>query len=135
MGKRIRFVQPEVDTLTLSDGDFLVVKRRLSIGEERAAFQQIVGKISIDNGWRQPNVELLGMAEIAAYLVDWSFTDAQGKRVPVSLAAIKQLDPDTYAEVEQAVNAHIAAQQAVREAEKNGQGGESASSVISTSAG
>src|SRR5262245_36357678 len=105
---RVRFVQPETAELKLSDGDYLIVKKRLSVGEERAAMAQIVGEVNA-NGWRKPNIEMTGIAEMAAYVVEWSFRDASGKRVPVSVGAIKQLDAESFKEVETAIEAHVKA--------------------------
>lgn len=125
MGK-LRFVQPAIERLHLSDGDWVEVKKRLSVGEERAAFQRIVGEINND-GWRRPNIEMMGIAEMAAYIVAWSFRDAQDKPVPVSIDAIKQLDSESFAELEKVLEGHIKASVAEIEALKNNQGGETKS--------
>lgn len=119
MGKRCRFVQPESVRLPLSDGEWVEVKKQLSVGEERKAFQAIVGEVK--DGWRRPNVEMIGVAEMAAYLVDWSFRDAQDKPVPVSVDAITQLDTETFTEIERALQLHDEAMRAEREARKNAQ--------------
>jgi len=123
MGK-LRFVQPEPVRLTLSDGDWVEVKKRLSVGEERAAFQQIVGEVNQATGWRRPNVEMVGIAEMVAYIVDWSFRDANDKPVKVSVDAIKQLDPATFSEIEKALEVHVAAVEAQAQASKNEKDGE-----------
>jgi len=116
---RCRFVQPDVVRLSLSEGDWIGVKKRLSVGEERAAFQQIVGEINPNSGWRKPNVEMLGIAEMAAYIVEWSLRDAQDRPVAVSVAAIKQLDSATFKEIESALAAHVEATEAALAASKN----------------
>lgn len=132
MGKRNRFRKPGIERLLLSDGDWVEVKRRLSVGEERAAFQAIVGQINQD-GWRKPNVELVGIAEMFAYLVDWSFTGDDDKPVKLTIDAIQNLDPDDYKELEDALDAHKKRMEAEREAQKNARGGASESSSISPS--
>lgn len=132
MAKRCRFVTPKVVRLPLSDGDWIEVKERLTVGEERDAFQQVVGEVSPE-GWRRPNVAMLGVAEIVAYLVDWSLRDALDKPVAVNLDAVRSLDKDTFKEIEQAVTAHIEAMDAAEVARKNGQGGESGSAPTSPS--
>lgn len=134
MAQRCRFVQPEVQRLHLADGDWIEVKRRLSVGEERAAFQAIVGEINPASGWRRPNVEMLGIAEMSAYIVEWSFRDAQDRPVPVSTAAIKQLDSETFKEIERLLEQHIAETDAAVEKEKNARGGASKPVPISPSA-
>ena len=131
MGK-CRFVKPEIVRIDLSDGDWIEVKKRLSVGEERQAFQAIVGEVNL-SGWRKPNVEMIGMAEILAYLVDWSFKDAQDKPVKISIDALKALDPDSYLELEKAIETHRSTQDAEREAAKNVRDGANESSSISPS--
>lgn len=105
MARKCRFVQPETVRLDLSNDDWLEVKKRLTVGEERQAMAAVVGRINQD-GSRSPNIEMLGMAEAAIYIVDWSFTDANDKRVEFSLDALKQLDSDTYREIDAAIDAH-----------------------------
>ena len=48
----------------------------------------------------------VGAAKIAEYLVNWSFVDEDGRPVAVSPSAIDNLDPDTYREIREAVEAH-----------------------------
>jgi len=130
---RTRFVIPSVTTLTLSDGDWIQVKNQLTVGEERAAFQQIIGEINQQTGWRKPNIALQGIAEIAAYLVAWSFRDPEGNPIPPDVATIQLLDVDSYRELEAAVEGHIRKMEAERAAAKNGSttGSESTRTSIS----
>lgn len=129
-GRRCRFVQPDVVRLEVSDGDWLDVKKRLTVGEERAAFQQIVGEVNIDGSWRKPNFEMIGLAEVAAYIVAWSFVDPQGRAVPFSLQALQNLEPASYREIEAAIDAHVKRVEAARSAEKNASDGEIAPGTI-----
>lgn len=110
MGK-CRFVKPEVVRLALSESDWVDVKKRLTVGEERAAFQQIVGEVN-SAGWRRPNIEMAGIAQIAAYIVQWSLVDERGMPVAVSVDAIKSLDSASFTEIETVVEAHIKAMEA-----------------------
>jgi hypothetical protein len=127
------FVTPEVVRLPLSDGHWIDVKRRLSVGEERDAFQQIVGEVN-GEGWRRPNFKLVGLAEVAAYIVQWSLVDAAGIPVPFSLDAMQNLDPAAYREIDAAVDAHKTRVEAQRAAEKNGSDGATAPATTSPSA-
>jgi hypothetical protein len=102
---RQRFVTPEIVRLPLSDGDWIEVKKRLSVGEARYATSSFIGGYKSD-GVRLPNLEILGMGQVLAYLVRWSFRDAQDLPVSVSLDALKSLDLDTYREIEQAIEDH-----------------------------
>jgi len=129
-----RFVQPEVTRIPLSEGDWIDVKKRLTVGEERAAFQQIVGEVNAQ-GWRRPNMEMMGIAEMAAYIVGWSFVDARGLTVGVSISSIQALDSASFKELETALEAHIKAMEAEIEAAKNGRARESAPEPTLPSAG
>jgi hypothetical protein len=102
---RVRFVTPEIVRLPLSDGDWIEVKKRLTVGEARAATSSFIGKFHGD-GSRTPNLETLGMGQVLAYLVRWSFRDANDLPVSVSLDSIKSLDLDSYKEIEDAIEAH-----------------------------
>jgi hypothetical protein len=102
---RNRFVTPEIVRIPLSDGDWIEVKKRLSVGESRQATTSFIGRFHGD-GSRTPNPEMLGMGWILAYLVRWSFRDGNDLPVGVSLDALKALDLDTYAEIEKAIEAH-----------------------------
>lgn len=127
-----RFVAPETQVLKISRGDTLTVKRRLNAGEQRAAFARMA--LAGTDGALRINPLEVGLATILAYLVDWSLTDASGKVVPISgqapdvvAAALNALDPGSYAEIREAIEAHDAAVQEAREQEKNDQGTPSAS--------
>lgn len=122
---RNRFVVPDVVRLPLSDGDWIDVKRRLNIGEQRAMFAQIYKSKAADQPV-QMDVSAVGVARVAAYTIGWSFTDAEGKPVAYSAQTIDALDTGTFAEVLDAVDAHIAREDEQRVAEKNVMTGEAA---------
>jgi hypothetical protein len=134
MGK-LRFVQQgdNIVRLDLSDGDWVEVKKKLTVGESRAAMASVIGEVNTD-GWRRPNLKVLGLAEVAAYIVDWSLRDAKDKPVPFSLDALKNLEESFFDEIDKALDAHKAAMLAAGEQEKNAQGGGNASSATSPSA-
>jgi len=123
--KALRFVQPDVVRLDLSDGDWVDVRKELSNGEVRRAMAKTIKSLRPD-GQIEPDLEMLGRAEIASYLVDWSFVDGNDKRVPFSDAALDNLTQDAYTEIEQAVRAHIARGEDER---KNARGGSSSTSA------
>jgi hypothetical protein len=74
-----RFATNETDTLTLSDGDTITVRRRLTHGEVQTMFQRMY---VIQEG-QAVVAQHSGDAIIVAYLVDWSVKDEQGQRVPL----------------------------------------------------
>jgi hypothetical protein len=135
-----RFVRPETVKIDLTDGDWLLVKRRLTAGEERHAFARILQPTSYGEPMRL-DFEKTGLAKIVAYLLDWSLADDAGVVVirdqpaPVVEAALLALDPSSFAEIHTAINAHEAAQLAALDAEKKTTAGDSRLSLISTSAG
>lgn len=136
---RSRFVSPATNTkrLQLPGGDWVEVKKQLTVGEERAAFQQAIGEVNAD-GWRRPNVEMLGLSEVHAYIVDWGgdgFRDDDGRSVQPTLAALQSMRSQDYKELETAIKAHIAAMDEEEQARKNGKDGEPASAAISPSVG
>jgi hypothetical protein len=133
---RCRFVQPETVKLPLSDGDWVEVKKRLNVGEERKAMAQVVKEIRTSEGDSRvtPDLEMMGKAELLQYITDWSFRDMDDKPVPFSKGALDSLDPDSYKEIEKAVDAHKAAMEAERNEAKKPMDGERKLSAISPSA-
>lgn len=135
-----RFVPPAVKTLTISHGDTLTVKQRLNTGEQRAAFARM--SMATANGDLKVNPLEMGIGLVVAYLVDWSLVDDHGRLVvirdqppEVVQAAVDALDPESFAEIKAAIQAHDAGVLEAREQEKNDQDGANGSSVISPSPG
>jgi hypothetical protein len=133
-----RFVKPETTTLKISRGDTLTVKRRLNSGEQRAAFARMA--VAGVDGQRRIDSTEVGRSLMVAYLVDWSLTDDDGKRVEIAdlppdavASVLDALDPESFVEIREAIEAHDASIRAEREQEKNGQGGGKESSAISPS--
>lgn len=101
-----RFVRPEVDRLEISGGDWLEVRRRLNTGEFHDALR----------GMGKHGVFVPEAAEseiVAAYLVDWSLTGADGNPVvirdqprEVVSAALSALDPVDFKEILKAIQEH-----------------------------
>lgn len=129
---RNRFVQPDVVRLSLSDGDWIDVKRRLTYGEAQA---RIRSTYEMSEGRYVVALEKVDLADLVAYTLGWSLVDAGGKPVPFSEEAVKALDPASVRELTTALKAHIEAEEARRAQEKNDQDGASGSSAISPSAG
>lgn len=118
-----RFVRPQTDVLTLDNGDTLIVRRRLNVGEEHASFNACREAITQDDGTitREFNATKLQRAKVAAYLVDWQLVDAPSIReldLADRIRVIENLDPIDFAELRDAINAHEARQFAARLEEK-----------------
>lgn len=117
------FVRPQTSRLDLSDGQWLIVKQRLTAGEQRAAFARMY-LAGADGRLRVHPLES-GLAQITAYLLDWSLTDDDGKPVAIrDLSAedlttvLDNLDPDRFTEIKLAVERHEEAQLAARAEKK-----------------
>lgn len=115
-----RFVRPEVVRLPLSGGDWVEVARELTVGEQRRAMARIVTRIGGIGGGITPDLAMVGKAEISAYIKDWSFVDANDKRVPFTEDALDALTVETYQEIEAALEAHKAAVEAERKNDTSG---------------
>jgi hypothetical protein len=130
-----RFVRPEVVTLTLANGDTLLVKKRLNAGETRQLYDRM-----LDEKTQEVQRMRSGVSTVLAYLLDWSLKDDSGQHVTmldqpdaVKQAALDQLDPDDFREILGAIEKHEHAITAAREAEKKSQAGENKLSAISPS--
>lgn len=133
-----RVVAPDTSTLHISNGDWLLVKKRLNAGENRRMVKR--GSVQApDGGWHVDTIEA-GLAKILTFLLDWSVKGLDGRVIPIRGldetemgTAIDAIDPDSYTEILRAIEAHEAAMQAERTAEKNGPSGEMKSAPISPS--
>jgi hypothetical protein len=133
-----RFIRPEITTLHISNGDTLTVKKRLTHGERAAMYARMY--IAGLDGRLRVNPLTSGMAVVLAYLVDWSFVgeddalvEIRGRPIEEVEAALNMLDPASFDEVKQAVQAHEDRMIAEREAEKKTLSGARASSATSGS--
>lgn len=133
-----RFVVPDAVVLPLSQGDTLVVRRRLNYGEQSAMFARM--STLTGNGTREVDSLLVGIAKMGAYLLDWSLRDASGQPIvirdlPVAVleTVLHNLDPDDAKEIRDAIEAHIDREDARRAEEKKTRAGGAASLTTSTS--
>ena len=130
-----RYRNPETEKLDISRGDWLIVKKHLTAGENKRMFRRMMDP----NGGIDPvNV---GTSKMVTYILDWSIDDAAGKRVAIldqddqtKADAFDNLPADDFREILTAVEAHEAKMQAEREAAKNTQDGAKESSPLSPSA-
>jgi len=132
-----RVVRPEYKRVEISNGDWLLLKKRLNHGEQQEAFAR---KYTSDGIGSRVNLRLVGMDRVLAFLVDWSLVgldeqviDIRGKSADEIEAALNSIDPDSFTEIKRAVEAHERAMDAERVASKNGKDGEIGSAAISPS--
>jgi hypothetical protein len=132
-----KFLKPELVRLELSDGCWLLIKKRLTAGERRAMFALMVKSMKMGEATEIDPVKVQ-LATVVAYLVDWNLSDAEGKPVVIKGApssvvmnALDNLDVDGYTEIERAISEHVVA----LEEEKKLPAPENASPATSDSVG
>lgn len=128
------FVQPRIVRVPLSGEEFIDIKAELNAGEQRLVFAGLVRDMTLGESIRLVP-EQVGFTKLLAYLVGWSFVDAEGKPVPVSKDAVNSLNAETYAEIIAAIDAHEAEIEKARAMRKNDQTGATPLKVISGSRG
>lgn len=108
---RSHFTEPDTARLTLSDGSWVEIKASLTYGEDRALTSAGVTVTPGPDGTPQVGLDLVAhaMAKLRTYLVDWSFTDRNDRRVKPDAAAIANLTPETAQEIEAAIDRHLEA--------------------------
>jgi len=126
----IRMRRQATDRLPLSREDSLLVKRHLTAGEYREMLRASMKPLPVTAGAAgAATIELDPIAAsealVLAYLLDWTFADADGRPIVIAdqppatvRAALAAIDGDAYLEVQQAIQKHQAATAAALEAEK-----------------
>lgn len=133
-----RYRTPETCQLTISQGDTLTVWKRLTHGARQASYNR---RYKADGaGSLALNTLQVGLSTVTAYLLDWSLVGLDGKQVvirdqPIEVveAALNNLPPEDFDEIHEAIQAHEKAMLAERNAEKNGQSGNSSDGATSLS--
>ncbi len=139
MGSRYR--KQEEHRIDLSGGDWLLVRKHLTAGEERDAQARVIKAGTFKPGERpELDLEHLGIAQAVAYLIDWSITDADDKPIRIRdqsyafvAAALRNQTPESLREILEAIQVHDGAMTAEREHEKKLPAGVSGPSPTSTS--
>lgn len=128
-------VRPESVRLDLTDGNYLIVKKRLNHGEQTEMFKSLY--VAGIDGSLHANPLRVGMARILAYLLDWSATSLpiRGKSPNDVEAILNSFESEDVAVIRAAIDNHIAQMEAERDAEKKDRDGGSRSPAISPSRG
>jgi hypothetical protein len=134
---RNRFPTPYVERLPLSDGDWIEVKRDLTVGEEKDISLLAMRELSQQDGTVRFSMDyqLLPFAKAVVYVIAWSFHNAKG---PVKLeedqrkrlSQLRALDTETWDEIDAALSRH---EEAV-DAKKKSSTGTSVTETSSSSA-
>lgn len=102
MARKNRFVTPNTVRLELSDDDWIEIKERLTYGEQQALGNSAL--VGTRAGGFEVDFARVPQIRMATWITDWSFANADGKSIPVSPAAIANLDPETAEEIISALN-------------------------------
>src|SRR6185436_8572898 len=132
MGNWSPFVKPEVNTVSLPHGHWVTFKKRLTVLEKREIQDQLYGVHKAD-GSVKPNYKMLGIGEMAMYVVDWSFRDEAGAPIKPTLESIGDWGETDFEILEKALDTHKEAMKAEDDARKNARDGESESTKTSPS--
>lgn len=142
MSKVCPIVKPDSVKLSLSQDQFINVKRELNAGEYRAMLagqykESVIpdGPNGKEGGTRMVvDLDRMGLTKILAYGLDWSFVDLDDKPMELTEDTVKSIDVAWFREVLAAVDAHHEASETAADKRKNGQAGTPTSEAISASA-
>ena len=133
MGTWTPFVKPGINRVDLPHGHWVAFKKRLTIKETREMQDELYGVHKAD-GSVKPNFKMLGIGEMAMYIVDWSFRDDDGTPIKPSIDSIGAWGEDDFKLLETALETHKALMAKEDDERKNARDGENGSSTISPSA-
>lgn len=101
------FVAPHTDRVPLGDGDWIDLKRELTIGDQKALESAALHDPIIINGTLYQPIDWgkYELIRVTVWITGWSLLDLQGQPAPIALDAVKALRPTSFA----AINATIVA--------------------------
>jgi hypothetical protein len=111
--KRPRFASGAAVKLPLSDGDWVLVRAELTFGQQRrlaAAGLTGYDATALAGERLRVDVAAFEIEKLCLWVLDWSFRDADGDHVVVSRETIEGLTPETAAEIDAALEAHLEAE-------------------------
>jgi hypothetical protein len=123
---------PTTRTLTLPNGDWLLVKEHLTAGDQRRVLRGSMKRIRNLDGHEVDVVDGLQapLAQAAAYLLDWSLRDPQGAPIPIRglddaalVGVLDMLPPEDCEEIAFVIDVHDTEMRALRAAEKKASDG------------
>lgn len=107
----MRFVLPEVVKLDLPNGDWIKVKKELTVEEDHA--YRTAGMVAKMDRNGRPDVSVdfnvVARCRVKTYLLDWSAKDAEGKDIAVTPSAVDALATEDFELIDAAILEHIAA--------------------------
>lgn len=107
-----RVVRPETVTIQISQGDRIVLAKRLTAGQELDLFERAVKRMG-PTGPIEYSPAMAQLTKMIAYLVNWTIADDAGHVIPildqppdVVEAALRRLDGDSFREIRDVINKH-----------------------------
>jgi len=114
-----RVVVPQSKQIPLSQGDWILVKTKLTVGERHDSYEQMYLRHPDGTFVQNPDGRLVvgpantRIATIVAYLIDWSLTAPDGEPLVIRgadgetiKAILRSLDEGSFDEIADAINAH-----------------------------
>jgi hypothetical protein len=130
---------PEEMRLELPGDQWLLVKKYLTAGEERDIMAHMMKRMVAGQA-AEMDPRMVQVAQVVAYLIDWSLPDAAGRPVVIReqpydqvLDALNNMDSGAFKIINDAIDAHAKAMAAEREYEKKVSSGATAPSPTSAS--
>lgn len=130
-----RMHRPETVKIDLTQGDWILVKKYLTAGEQRAIYS---GMLRADG--ERVDLSRIQLSKMVGYLLDWSITDADDKPVVIRNASsdavesmLNALDYESFVEISTAISEHEQAMSDALAQEKKSRTGETPSSPTSRS--
>lgn len=108
---RNRFTIPDVRRIYLKDSnqeEWFEIKKELNAGEERR--QSALGMLPVDVGGRIMDRVDWGVYELLRcqlWMTNWHLHDEKGEVPPLTLDALRALDPETFHEINNSIYEHI----------------------------
>ena len=139
--KRSRFASGAAVKLPLSGGDWVLVHAELTYGQQRrlaaAGHPREPGVLAEQGQGKGLTVDLAAydIERLVTWVMDWSFTDGDGRPVLVSREAIEGLTPETAQEIGAALDAHVEALEAKKAPPPSGSAATSSSAKRTAGAG
>ncbi len=108
----MRFVSPETVRIELKDGDWIEIKKELTVADDHGfRIAGMTATVNQTTGRPDIGVDLTAVsrARVMTYLVDWSAKHPDGKDVALTESAVMSLATEDYEAIDRAIQDHIEA--------------------------
>ena len=114
-----RFVSPNIERLPLSEGDWIEIKKQLTIADQkRLEAAGLVPKLVDGKLFNVVDWTIHDIERAAIFITDWSLRGADDKPVAYSYDALKSVDTDTFTEINQAILTYVLSQADAKKAQR-----------------